>query len=143
VACSACGGMLFCVSFVCCLYVVVRSRVCVTRMVRVLSRVVRARRHASVAHDHAWSCALSVCSFVRAVQHVVACCFARHSRVVCALFVRDVLVVACWLRVISARRTLCFVYRQRAVSRVSARRFTLSCCFAHHKFVSLRISHFN
>jgi hypothetical protein len=133
VACSACGGMLFCVSFVCCLYVVVRSRVCVTRMVRVLSRDVRARRHASVEHDHAWSCALSVCSFACAVQRVVACCFARHSRVVCALFVRDVLVVACWLRVISARRTLCFVYRQRAVSRVSAR----------HKFVSLRISHFN
>jgi hypothetical protein len=53
----------------------------------------------------------------------VACCFARHSRVVCALSVRDVFIVACWLRVIRARRALCFVCRQRAVSRVSARRF--------------------
>jgi hypothetical protein len=49
-------------------------------------------------------------------------CFARRSRDVCALFVRDVLVVVCWLVRVRARRARCFVYRQRAMSRVSARR---------------------
>jgi hypothetical protein len=50
--------------FACCLYfVVVRSRVYATRLVRVLSRAVRARRHALVAHGHVLSCALSVCPF--------------------------------------------------------------------------------
>jgi hypothetical protein len=69
--CSACGGMLFRVSFTWCLYVVVRSCVRATRMVRVLSRAVRARRHMSVAHGHVLSCALSLCSF--------ACCARRHA----------------------------------------------------------------
>jgi hypothetical protein len=36
-------------------------------MVRVLSRAVRVRHHASVAHGHVLSCALSVCSFTRVV----------------------------------------------------------------------------
>jgi hypothetical protein len=35
-------------------------------MVRVLSRAVRTRRHASVAHGHVLSCVLSVSSFARA-----------------------------------------------------------------------------
>jgi hypothetical protein len=87
VGCSACGGMLFHVSFACCLYVVVvRSCVRATRMVRMLPRAVRVRRHASFAHDHAWSCALFVCSFTRAVQHMVTCWFTRRSRCLRVLF---------------------------------------------------------
>jgi hypothetical protein len=58
--------MLFRESFACSLYGVVRSRVRATRMVRVLPRVVRTRRHALVAHGNVLSCALSVCSFARA-----------------------------------------------------------------------------
>jgi hypothetical protein len=50
------------------------------------------------------------------------CCFACRSRAVCALFVRDVLVVECRFVRVRARRARCFVCRQRAMSRVSARR---------------------
>jgi hypothetical protein len=34
-------------------------------------------------------------SVAGAVPRAVACCFARHARAVCGLFVRDVSVVAC------------------------------------------------
>jgi hypothetical protein len=71
-------------------------------------------------------------SVAGAVPCTVACCFARHSRDVFALFVRDVLIVACWLRVIRARRALNFVRHQRAVSRVYARHF--------HAVVLFRVS---
>jgi hypothetical protein len=49
-------------------------------MVRVLSHAVRARCHASVAHGHVLSCALSVCSFT-CVAHVVHACCARRRAV--------------------------------------------------------------
>jgi hypothetical protein len=62
------------VSFVCCLYVVVvRSRVRATRMVRVLSRAVRVRRHALVT----WSRVV-----VRAVRVLLRACRRVVSRVV-------------------------------------------------------------
>jgi hypothetical protein len=49
----------------------------------VLSRAVRARRHASVAHGHASSCALSACSFTCcAWRRVVRASFAYVARVV-------------------------------------------------------------
>jgi hypothetical protein len=38
------------------------------------------------------------------VPRAVACCFARRSRAVCALFVRDELVVACWFVRVRTRR---------------------------------------
>jgi hypothetical protein len=56
-----------------------------------------------------------------AVPRAMACCFARRSRVVCALFVRDGLVVACWFVRVRARRaryfrvsSACYVARIRA-----------------------------
>jgi hypothetical protein len=48
------------------------------------SRAVRAHRRASIAHGHALSCALSVCSFAR-VAHVVHACYVRR-RVVRSAF---------------------------------------------------------
>jgi hypothetical protein len=42
------------------------------------------------------------------VPRAVACCFARHSRVVSALFVCDGLVVACWFVRVRARHVRCF-----------------------------------
>ena len=83
-------------------------------------------------------------SVAGAVPRAVACCFARRSRAVCALFVRDGLVVACWF--VPVRASFALVVRIiscvvsvlcRACSRVVC---TLSYCFACHKFVSLRIS---
>jgi hypothetical protein len=57
------GGMLFRVSFTRYLrVVVVRSRVCVARLVRVLPHGVRTRRHASFAHGHTICRARSPCA---------------------------------------------------------------------------------
>jgi hypothetical protein len=83
-------------------------------------------------------------SVVGAIPRAVACCFARCSRAVCALFVRDGLVVACWF--VPVRASFALVVRTvscvvsvlcRACPRVVC---TLPCCFACHKFVLLKIS---
>jgi hypothetical protein len=60
---SARGGVLFRVSSTRCLRVIViRSRVCAARLVRVLPHAVRARRHTSFAHGRTCCRARSPCA---------------------------------------------------------------------------------
>jgi hypothetical protein len=86
----------------CCLRVaVVRSRVRAAHLVRVLSRAVRANRHASFAHGHTGGRACFLC----APSHVTRMMFARVALVVVVLFVH--LVRASFACVARAVRTRC------------------------------------
>ena len=83
--CLACGGMLFRVSFVCCVYVVVRSRHAYGS--RVVARVVTRQLHMVTRCRARYPCAPSSVSrtlFTRVVRGVAL--FARRSRMSHVLF---------------------------------------------------------
>jgi hypothetical protein len=95
--CAACASPLF-----------VRA----ARLVRVLSRAVRAHRHTSFAHGHTSGCVRFLC----APSHVTRVLFARVALVVVVLFVHLVHVLfTCVVRVVRTRCHTSFVGVTRAV----------------------------